>query len=79
MAELAPAVATAIRVRLLRIHKTQEQMISGLSHKPTYYNDRLNGRHDWTLGDLEEISKQLGLKDPQALLALAEQEQHLAA
>ena len=75
-------VSDAIKVRLVRIHKTQQDVCAELGVDEMVMSRRMTGKSGWTIDLLDRIAKPLGFAGAVEIISAAQAEkqtQSLAA
>ena len=73
----ADAVAMAIRVRLLRVGKTQTELADESHVSPVALSRWLNGQSTWTLEALDKLATPLGFQSGIDIATAAKEEQRI--
>ena len=73
----ADAVAMAIRVRLLRVGKTQTELADESHVSPVALSRWLNGQSVWTLEALDKLAPPLGFHSGIDIATAAKEEQRI--
>jgi|GEM_PF-4040202 len=73
----ADAVAMAIRVRLIRVGKTQTELADESHVSPVALSRWLNGQSTWTLEALDKLATPLGFQSGIDIATAAKEEQKI--
>ena len=73
----ADAVAMAIRVRLIRVGKTQTELADESNVSPVALSRWLNGQSVWTLEALDKLAQPLGFHSGIDIATAAKEEQRI--